>query len=132
MPLGQDLQKTNFFFGICKPSLALAGNFIQKNASQITKELKSPKHITDPVIIYTYDSTLKRPNDNNKTGANYALAKAVETALEQIVTYNKAENKPDPRRINEIIINKKPIFRWSLPSAIAVLSKLISPQISKL
>ena len=73
----------------------IAGNFIQKNTSQITKELKSPKHITDPVIIYTYDSTLKRPNDNNKTGANYALSKAVETALEQIVAYNKAENKPE-------------------------------------
>ena len=73
----------------------IAGNFIQKNTSQITKELESPKHIQDPVIIYTYDGTFKRANDNNKTGANYALAKAVETALEQIMQYNKAEHKPE-------------------------------------
>lgn len=31
----------------------IAGNFIQKNDAQISKELKSPKNITDPVIIYT-------------------------------------------------------------------------------
>ena len=73
----------------------IAGNFIQKNDAQITKELKSPKHIEDPVIIYTYDGTFKRSNDNNKSGANYAIAKAVETALEQIMEYNKKENKPE-------------------------------------
>lgn len=35
----------------------IAGNFIQKNTEQIQKDLISPKHISDPVIIYTYDST---------------------------------------------------------------------------
>ena len=39
----------------------IAGNFIQKNDAQISKELKSPKSITDPVIIYTYDGTRKKP-----------------------------------------------------------------------
>lgn len=36
----------------------IAGNFIQKNAEQITKRLESPKKISEPVIIYTYDSPL--------------------------------------------------------------------------
>ena len=52
----------------------IAGNFIQKNKMQITKELKSPKRIEDPVIIYTYDGTLKKPNEDNRAGVNYAIA----------------------------------------------------------
>lgn len=71
----------------------IAGNFIQKNAAQITKELKSPKNITDPVIIYTYDSTRKERNADNRSGINYAIAHAIETALGQIVEYNKEEGK---------------------------------------
>lgn len=77
----------------------IAGNFIQKNDAQISKELKSPKNITDPVIIYTYDGTRKKANDNNKSGANYAIAHAVEVALEQIIEYNKEEGKPEDSSI---------------------------------
>lgn len=77
----------------------IAGNFIQKNKSQISKELISPKAIVDPVIIYTYDNTRKKSTDNNKTGANYAMARAVETALEKIIEYNKRENKPSDSSI---------------------------------
>lgn len=72
----------------------IAGNFIQKNEAQISKELKSPKNITDPVIIYTYDSSLKKLNADNKSGANYAIAHAVETALKQIIEFNEQEGKP--------------------------------------
>ncbi len=72
----------------------IAGNFIQKNDAQITKELKSPKNIEDPVIIYTYDGSPKKLNADNKSGANYAIAHAVEVALEQIIEFNKKEGKP--------------------------------------
>jgi len=71
----------------------IAGSFIQKNASQIQKDLISPKRITDPVIIYTYDSTKKSMKDNNRSGAIYAIAHCVEVAIEQIMAYNKAEGK---------------------------------------
>ena len=71
----------------------IAGNFIQKNSSQIKKALKSPKHIEDPVIIYTYDSTRKDSKANARSGANYASAHAVEIALEQIMEYDKKEGK---------------------------------------
>ena len=65
----------------------IAGNFIQKNSEQIEKRLLSPKTITDPVIIYTYDSTSKGGNGNRRSGANYALAHVVETAVGQILNY---------------------------------------------
>ena len=72
----------------------IAGNFIQKNGEQIQKDLISPKHVEDPVIIYTYDSKRKDPKGDNRSGANYAIAHAIETALEQIIEYNRAEKKP--------------------------------------
>ena len=78
----------------------IAGNFIQKNEYQIKKTLKSPKHIEDPVIIYTYDSSYKEKYSNNKSGSNYNLAEAVEDCLEDIIKYNKKENKND----NNILI----------------------------
>lgn len=77
----------------------IAGNFIQKNEAQITKELKSPKNIVDPVIIYTYDGSPKKLNADNKSGANYAIAHAVEVALEQIIEFNKKEGKSDDSSI---------------------------------
>ena len=72
----------------------IAGSFIQKNEEQIQKDLISPKHIEDPVIIYTYDSKRKDRNGDRRSGVNYAIAHAVETALGQIIEYNKAEGKP--------------------------------------
>lgn len=78
----------------------IAGNFIQKNEYQIKKTLKSPKHIEDPVIIYTYDSTYKAWNSHNKSGSNYNLAEAVENCLEDIINYNKKDKKND----NNILI----------------------------
>ncbi len=77
----------------------IAGNFIQKNKAQISKELKSPKNIVDPVIIYTYDGSLKKSNGDNKSGTNYAIAHAVEVALEQIIEFNKQEGKPEDSSI---------------------------------
>ena len=71
----------------------IAGNFIQKNDAQISKALRSPKHISDPVIIYTYDGMHKKKDGDNKSGANYELARAVEIALEQIIEFNKQEGK---------------------------------------
>ena len=71
----------------------IAGNFIQKNSEQIAKRLESPKQINDPVIIYTYDSTYKGKDGNRRSGVNYAIAHAVETALEKIISYGKTEGR---------------------------------------
>ena len=75
----------------------IAGNFIQRNSEQIPKRLVSPKRIEDPVLIYTYDRTSKRGDENRRSGVNYAVAHAVETALNQLLEYKKKENKqPGP------------------------------------
>lgn len=71
----------------------IAGNFIQKNTAQIRKSLLSPKHIEEPVIIYTYDSTAKTPNGDRRSGVNYAIAYTVQTALEQIIAYDRAKGR---------------------------------------
>ena len=71
----------------------IAGNFIQKNKEQIEKRLLSPKNIIDPVIIYTYDSTYKGRNGNRRSGANYAMAYAVEKVLGELIEYKKKEGK---------------------------------------
>ncbi|MFI3214424.1 MAG: UvrD-helicase domain-containing protein, partial [Eubacteriales bacterium] len=71
----------------------IAGSFIQKNKGQMIKQLQSNKQIVNPVIIYTYDSTYKRKNDNRRTGVTYAMAYAVEVALKQIITYTECEQR---------------------------------------
>ena len=77
----------------------IAGNFIQRNETQIRKELKSPKNIVDPVIIYTYDGSPKKAGADRRTGVNFAIAHAVETALEQIMEFNRREGKPETSSI---------------------------------
>ncbi len=76
----------------------IAGNFIQKNTEQISKRLISPKHIEDPVIIYTYDSTSKGKDGNRRSGENYAMSRAVEIVLEQLLEYKKKDGK-EPGKI---------------------------------
>jgi len=71
----------------------IAGNFVQKNDAQIKKTLRSPKHIEDPIIIYTYDSTRKNSKMNNKSGVTYNLAVTTEKCLDDIVRYNEIEKK---------------------------------------
>lgn len=71
----------------------IAGNFIQKNTTQIRKSLISPKHIQDPVIIYTYDSNSVYSKSDRRSGVNYAIAYAVQTALDQIIAYDNETGK---------------------------------------
>lgn len=75
----------------------IAGNFIQRNTEQISKRLISPKRIKDPVLIYTYDNTSKGRDGNRRSGANYALARAVEIVIGQLLEYKKEDHKePGP------------------------------------
>ncbi len=83
----------------------IAGSFIQKNTSQISKSLISNKHITDPVIIYTYSSKPKSKKEDRRSGVNYATAFAVQTALEQIIEYDKQENK-DTRKSKILLLGR--------------------------
>ena len=71
----------------------IAGNFIQRNKEQISKQLISHKHIEDPVLIYTYDGSRKVYKGNRKSGGNYEMARAIETVLEELLKYKKSEGK---------------------------------------
>ncbi|MCD8010718.1 MAG: hypothetical protein LUF34_08070 [Lachnospiraceae bacterium] len=44
-------------------------------------------------MIYTYDSTLKKPHGDWRSGENYAIARTVETVLEQLLEYKKREGR---------------------------------------
>lgn len=71
----------------------IAGNFIQQNKEQISKQLISPKHIEDPVLIYTYDGSRKAANGNRRSGGSYEMARSIETVLTDLIKYKKAEGK---------------------------------------
>lgn len=60
----------------------IAGNFIQKNSSQIKKKLHSNKNIEKPITIYTYDGSYKS-KDNQ--GANVNEAQLLEKVIKKIV-----------------------------------------------
>lgn len=83
----------------------IAGNFIQRNTTQLRKSLISPKHIEDPVIIYTYDGTAKDPKAIRRSGADYASAYAVQTALEQIIEYARRDGK-DPYSLRVLLLGR--------------------------
>ncbi len=71
----------------------IAGNFIQQNKEQITKQLISPKHIEDPVLIYTYDGSRKKKDGSRKSGGDYELARSIEQVLYDLMEYKKREGK---------------------------------------
>ncbi|MCL2813579.1 MAG: UvrD-helicase domain-containing protein [Oscillospiraceae bacterium] len=54
----------------------MAGGFVQKNNSQIKKQLISQKSIVNPVVLTEFDDTFK---------PDYAMAEAAERAIENIV-----------------------------------------------
>ncbi|MCQ2554347.1 MAG: UvrD-helicase domain-containing protein [Clostridia bacterium] len=76
----------------------IAGNFIQKNDKQIKKALVSPKHIKDPIIIYTYDGS-KKKDAVRSSGSAYAVADAVNRALGDIIRRNNEEGKKKKQSI---------------------------------
>jgi len=70
----------------------IAGNFIQRNREQINKQLISPKHIEDPVLIYTYDGSRKKKSADRRSGSNYEMARAIERVIEDLIEYKKKEH----------------------------------------
>ena len=64
----------------------IAGGFVMKNKKQITKDLKSPKSIKDPVILMSYNDSYEK--DDKEHGPFYRLGEAIEHSLDDIVTKN--------------------------------------------
>jgi ATP-dependent exoDNAse (exonuclease V) beta subunit (contains helicase and exonuclease domains) len=61
----------------------IAGNFVMENTEQIQKNLHSPKHCDDPVILITYDDSYEK--DEQKHGPLYRLCQGLEKAIDEIV-----------------------------------------------
>ena len=66
----------------------IAGGFIQKNHSQLRKELISPKHIDQPIIIESYSENVDRKQTAGKGGRYYMIGEKVEAIVEKILLEN--------------------------------------------
>ena len=66
----------------------IAGGFIQKNQSQLRKDLISPKHIDQPVIIDTYTENVDRKQTAGKGGRYYMIGEKVEAIVEKVILEN--------------------------------------------
>lgn len=91
MGYGEELKITKTYRN-AQEVIDIAGNFVQKNESQIKKSLVSPKHIQKPVIVHTYSENFDRNLFKGKGGKYYHLGKKVEVILGQILEANKREN----------------------------------------
>ena len=69
----------------------IAGGFIQKNTTQIQKQLKSPKHIKKPIVIYTYSEVDKENNKKGYTAILKNRAKKVEEIIGKIIQVEGTE-----------------------------------------
>ena len=92
MGYGQELKITKTYRN-AQEVIDIAGNFIQKNKSQIKKSLISPKHIQTPVVIQTYSEEYDRKKVQGKGGKYYYLGKQVERLIGKILEQNKREGK---------------------------------------
>ena len=66
----------------------IAGGFIQKNQSQLRKELISPKHIEQPIVIESYSENVDRKQTAGKGGRYYMIGEKVEGIVEKILLDN--------------------------------------------
>lgn len=86
---GQELKITKTYRN-AQEVIDIAGTFIQKNTAQIRKKLISPKKITNPVIIRTYDDSFCPAEKGNRY---LQLGLAVNQTIEEILKYNALEKK---------------------------------------
>lgn len=86
---GQELKITRTYRN-AQEIIDIAGTFIQRNSSQIRKDLISPKRIVNPVIIRTYSEEYSKEQAG---GRYYNMGEAVNKAIEEIIGYNRSEGK---------------------------------------
>lgn len=92
MGYGQELKITKTYRN-AQEVIDIAGNFIQKNDTQIKKKLIANDHIQKPVIIYSYNEQYDRKQFQGKGGKYYHLGKKVEEIIGQILEQNALEGK---------------------------------------
>jgi len=63
----------------------IAGEFIQKNATQYKKTLKSDKSLRKPIVIFTYSDNINSNERKGIKGINYEKAKKLEEIISKII-----------------------------------------------
>lgn len=76
MGTGRELQITHTYRN-SQELIDIAGGFIQKNQAQIKKRLISPKRLDNPIIIHTYDDSIK-PAVNRSSAVVEVIGKIIE------------------------------------------------------
>lgn len=89
---GEELKITRTYRN-AQELINIAGNFVQRNTSQIHKELISNKHIENPVIIQTYSEPKPKSQKEMDGGKYQHLAGAVNQAIDDILACNVQEKK---------------------------------------
>lgn len=92
MGYGQELKITKTYRN-AQEVIDIAGNFVQKNETQIKKSLIAPKHIQKPVVIQTYSEEYDKKEFQGKGGKYFHLGKQVEELIGKILEQNKKEGK---------------------------------------
>lgn len=90
MGYGEELKITRTYRN-AQEVIDVAGSFVQRNDVQIKKTLKSPKHITKPVVVYSYSDSYDRREYKGKGGQYYHLGKQLQDILGIILANNKKE-----------------------------------------
>lgn len=98
MGYGEELKITKTYRN-SQEIIDIAGNFIQKNSTQIKKSLISPKHIDHPVVVESYNEVSENKDVETKGGKFFLQGQAVEKVLAQIQRDNALEGKPDKSSI---------------------------------
>ncbi len=64
----------------------IAGEFVQRNITQLPKTLKSPKNLKDPVIIFSYCDDDKKIEEQNLRNSRFQRANTLEAILDKLVS----------------------------------------------
>ncbi|MBO4856336.1 MAG: UvrD-helicase domain-containing protein [Bacilli bacterium] len=83
--LGCELLYINNTYRNAQELIDIAGRFILKNQTQFTKQLKSPKTMKNPVVIYSYCDDEKKIKEQDLRNSLFQKANALEKVLDQLV-----------------------------------------------
>jgi DNA helicase IV len=80
-----DVLTIDYTYRNAQEAIDIAGHFIQKNESQLKKQLKSPKHITKPVILYEYSDIVTKNERKGFKGIIHEKAKICDRIIGEIL-----------------------------------------------
>ena len=80
-----DYLEIDYTYRNAQEVIDIAGSFIQKNSAQLTKQLKSPKTISEPIQIYGYSDLTYKNEIKGRKGIVHEQAKVCQEIIGKIV-----------------------------------------------